>query len=216
MAGKGRERRYLARLVGGVLALFLLLGFVWFVRTMMAAKTGKPDRQIQTVQIIRPPPPPPPDQPPPPPPEKTEEALPKDNPDEPPPDNSPPPAGPLGLDAQGGAGDDAFGLAARAGGSDLVGGNGNAAFAWYTNRLKDVIVEKLSADTRLGQKRFSLSVRVWIEADGRIKQVKLSSSTGDGTLDKAIESDLSSLLKLSDSPPLEMPQPVSLKIVSRS
>lgn len=199
-----------------MLALVLVAGFVWFVRTMMAAKSGKPDRQIQTVQIIRPPPPPPPDQPPPPPPEKTAEALPKDNPNEPPPDNSPPPAGPLGLDAQGSAGEDAFGLAARAGGGDLVGGNGNAAFAWYTNRLKDTILERLSADARLGQKRFSLSVRVWIEADGRIKQVKLSSTTGDGALDKAIESDLSSLSKLSDSPPLEMPQPISLKIVSRS
>jgi protein TonB len=216
MAGKDRQRRYLARLGGGMLALVLVAGFVWFVRTMMAAKSGKPDRQIQTVQIIRPPPPPPPDQPPPPPPEKTAEALPKDNPNEPPPDNSPPPAGPLGLDAQGSAGEDAFGLAARAGGGDLVGGNGNAAFAWYTNRLKDTILERLSADARLGQKRFSLSVRVWIEADGRIKQVKLSSTTGDGALDKAIESDLSSLSKLSDSPPLEMPQPISLKIVSRS
>ena len=59
-------------------------------------------------------------------------------------------------------------------------------------------------------------MRVWIEADGRIKQVKLASTTGDGTLDEAIESDLSSLAKLGDSPPLEMPQPVSLKIVSRS
>jgi protein TonB len=216
MAGKGRQRRYLVRLGSGALALVLLVGFVWFVRTMMAAKSGKPGRQIQTVQIIRPPTPPPPDQPPPPPPEKSTESLPKDNPNEPPPDNTPPPAGPLGLDAPGSAGDDAFGLAARAGGGDLVGGTGSAAFAWYTNRLKDTILERLSADARLGQKRFSLLVRVWIEADGRIKQVKLSSTTGDGALDRAIESDLSSLSKLSDSPPLEMPQPVSLKIVSRS
>jgi protein TonB len=216
VAGKGRQRRYAVRLLGGVFALVLLAGFVWFVRTMMAAKSGRPERQIQTVQIIRPPPPPPPDQPPPPPPEKTEEQLPKDKPEEPPPDNSPPPAGPLGLDAQGTAGEDAFGLAARAGGGDLVGGTGTAAFAWYTNRLKDAILDKLSADGRIGSKRFALTVRVWLEADGRIKQVKLSSTTGDGALDKMIESDLSALSKLADSPPIEMPQPISLKIVSRS
>lgn len=217
MAAKGRQRRYVTRLAGGVFALLLIAGFVWFVRTMMAAKTGKPRREIQTVQIIRPPPPPPPDQPPPPPPEKTEEALPKDKPDQPPPpDNEPPPAGPLGLDAQGSAGEDAFGLAARAGGGDLVGGNGTAIFAWYTNRLKDAVLDRLSGDRRLGSKKFSLSVRVWIEPDGRIKQVKLLSTTGDAALDQAIESDLSSLNKLSDSPPLEMPQPIKLEIVSRS
>ena len=216
MADKRRQRRTVTRLVGAASALMMILGFVWFVRTMMAAKTAKPERMIETVQIIRPPPPPPPDQPPPPPPEKTEEALPKDTPEPAPKDDEPPPAGPLGLDAQGSAGEDAFGLAARAGGGDLIGGNGNAAFAWYTNRLKDAILAKLSADGRIGSKRFSLSVRVWIEADGRIKQVKLASTTGDGALDKAIEADLSSLARLSEAPPIEMPQPVSLKIVSRS
>lgn len=216
MAGKGRQRRYLPRLVGALFAMLMIAAFVWFVRTMMAAKTGKPERRIETVQIIRPPPPPPPDQPPPPPPEKVDEPLPKDKPEEPPPNDQPPPAGPLGLDAQGSAGEDAFGLAARQGGGDLVGGNGSAVFAWYTNRLKDAIVDKLSADGRIGSKKFSLSVRVWIEADGRIKQVKLASTTGDATLDRAIESDLSSLAKLGEAPPLEMPQPVSLKIVSRS
>jgi protein TonB len=215
VSGKGSQRRYLPRLAGAVVAVLLIAGFVWFVRTMMSAKSGKPERQIQTVQIIRPPPPPPPDQPPPPPPEKTEEQLPKDKPEQPPPDDQPPPAGPLGLDAEGSAGDDAFGLAARAGGGDLVGGNGGAVFAWYTNRLKDAVLGKLSADRRVGSKRFSVSVQVWIEPDGRIRQVKLVSTSGDGALDKVIESDLASLSGTSESPPLEMPQPVRLQIVSR-
>ena len=122
----------------------------------------------------------------------------------------------MGLDAQGTAGEDAFGLAARHGGSDLVGGNGSAAFAWYTNRLKDAVVEKLSSDARVGSKRYSLSVRVWIEPDGRIKQVRLVTSTGDRELDQRIEAALGSLTRLNESPPLEMPQPISLKIISRS
>ena len=165
--------------------------------------------------MIRPPPPPP-DQPPPQPLVKTEQALPKDEP-KPTPDNTPAPADqPLGLDAEGAAGGDAFGLAARRGGSDLVGGNGTAAFAWYTNRLKDAVVEKLTSDARLGSKKFSVTVRVWIEADGRIKQVKLVSTTGNREVDQRIESTLSALTRLSESPPLEMPQPVSLKIVSRN
>ncbi|HEY4446287.1 MAG TPA: TonB C-terminal domain-containing protein [Steroidobacteraceae bacterium] len=215
MADKRAKRRYLTRLGGAVFGLLLLLGFVWFVRTMMAGKTAKPGRQVQIVQVIRPPPPPPPDQPPPPPPEKVDEPLPKDVP-EPKPDDEPPPAEPMGLDAQGSAGEDAFGLAARHGGSDLVGGHGGAAFAWYTNRIKEAVLEKLSSDAGIGSKKFSLSVRVWIEADGRIRQVKLVSSTGDHQLDQRIESELSSLTRLSEAPPLEMPQPVSLKIMSRN
>lgn len=215
MVDKRNVRRNVSRLAGAAFGLLLVLGFVWFVHTMMGAKSGKSQRQVQVVQVIRPPPPPP-DQPPPPPPEKTEQALPKDEP-EPTPDNTPAPADqPLGLDAEGAAGGDAFGLAARRGGSDLVGGNGTAAFAWYTNRLKDAVVEKLTSDARLGSKKFSVTVRVWIEADGRIKQVKLVSSTGNREVDQRIESALGALTRLSESPPLEMPQPVSLKIVSRN
>lgn len=216
MVNKRTQRRsLLLRIGGGVCALLLILGFVRFVHMMMASKNSKTERQIQVVQLIRPPPPPPPDQPPPPPPEKADEPLPKDQP-EPEPSNEPPPAGPLGLDASGTAGSDAFGLAARPGGGDLIGGNGTAAFAWYTNRLKDAIVEKLSSDARISSKKFSVSVRVWIESDGRIKQVKLETTTGDRQLDERIEAALASLTRLSDAPPLEMPQPVSLKIVSRA
>ena len=138
MPDKRTVRRTASRLTGAVFGLLLILGFVWFVRTMMGSKSNKPWRQVQVVQVIRPPPPPP-DQPPPPPPEKTEQPLPKDEP-EPMPDNQPAPADqPLGIDAQGSAGGDAFGLAARSGGSDLVGGSGSAPFAWYTNRIADAI-----------------------------------------------------------------------------
>jgi protein TonB len=183
---------------------------------MMSGKTAKTARQVQVIQVIRPPhPPPPPEQPPPPPP-KTEEALPKDQPEPEPKNDEPPPAAALGIDADGSAGGDAFGLAARRGGSDLVGGNGGALFAWYTNRLKDAVVEHLTNDAHLGAKKFSVSVQLWILPDGQIKQIKLLSTTGNHDLDQRIEAALSSLNRMSDGPPLEMPQPVSLKIVSHT
>lgn len=215
MAVNRKGRRTIRILAGSVVALILVCGFVLFVQRMLLAKSAKPGRQVQIVQIIRPPPPPP-DQPPPPPPEKAEQPLPKDQPEPTPKDDEQAPPAPLGLDAEGTAGDDAFGLAARKGGSDLLGGNGTAAFAWYTNRLKDAVVERLSSDSRIGSKKFSVSVRVWIDAEGRIKEVKLASTTGNRDLDQRIEAALSSLTRLSDAPPLEMPQPVNLKIVSHS
>ena len=214
MASDPRNRRVAPLIGAALIGVLLIVGFVWFVQTMMASNTSKKERQIQTVQIIRPPPPPP-DQPPPPPPppEKAPEPLPKDEP-EPAPKDEPAPAQPLGIDAAGSAGDDAFGLAARAGGSDLIGGTGNAVFAWYTNRLKDAVLERLTGDKRIGSKSYSVSVRVWIEADGRIKEVKLTTTTGNPDLDRRIETALISLSRLSDAPPLEMPQPINLKIVS--
>jgi periplasmic protein TonB len=217
MAHPRKQRRYLTALGVGVITVVLIGGFVWFVRTMMGAKSTKSERQVQIVQVIRPPPPPPPPPPdqPPPPPEKTEEPLPKDQP-EPPPDQEPPPAAPLGVDADGSAGSDAFGLAARHGGSDLVGGNGSAVFAWYTNRVKDAILDKLSTDMRIHAKKFSVSLRLWVGSDGSIKRVKLSSTTGNSTLDQTIESDLGSLARLSEGPPVDMPQPITVEIVSRS
>ncbi len=214
MAAPIKRRRRIAALLVAAGSILLLVGFVWFVRTMMAAKVTKPGRQVQIVQIIKPPPPPPDQLPPPP--EKTEVPLPKDEPEPTPKDEAPPPLQQLGLDAEGTAGSDAFGLAANRGGSDLVGGNGTAAFAWYTARLKDAVLAKLSSDSRIGSKRFSVSVRVWIEPDGRIKEVKLVGGSGNQELDQRIQAALSTLSRLDDSPPLEMPQPVTLRIVSRS
>jgi len=47
MVAKRTLRRNLSRLAGGVFGLLLILGFAWFVRTMMVGKTAKPWRQVQ-------------------------------------------------------------------------------------------------------------------------------------------------------------------------
>jgi len=118
--------------------------------------------------------------------------------------------------AQGAAGEDAFGLAARRGGSDLVGGNGGAAFAWYTNRLKDAVLDKLAAEACTKSQKLSASVRIWLEPDGRIKEVKLATTTGNRNLDTCIQGALGSLPHFNEAPPLEMPQPITLKIMSHT
>jgi protein TonB len=214
MPDKRTVRRTVSRLTGAVFGLLLILGFAWFVRTMMGAKTNKPWRQVQVVQVIRPPLPPP-DQPPPPPPEKTEQPLPKDEP-EPVPDNQPAPADqPLGIDAQGSAGGDAFGLAARSGGSDLVGGSGNAPFAWYTNRIADAIRDRLSALPCAKGAKGSLSMHVVVDVEGRLKQVQLATTTGNDKVDQCIAAGLASMPPMNDRPPPGMPEQVTIRVVSR-
>lgn len=216
MVDKRSVRRNLSRLAGGVFAVLLLIGFVWFVQKMMGAKSGKPDRQVQVVQVIRPPPPPPPpDQPPPPPPEKTEQPLPKDEP-EPAPDNTPAPADqPLGVDADGTAGGDSFGLAARRGGSDLVGGTGSAPYAWYTNRIADSIRDRLSSLACAKSSKGSLSFHVKIDAEGRFRLAELATTTGNPKLDQCIQAGIASTPAMNDPPPPNMPEQITIKVVSR-
>jgi periplasmic protein TonB len=214
VADKRTLRRNLSRLAGAVFAVLMIFGFVWFVHTMMGATPGKKQRQVQIVQVIRPPPPPPPDQPPPPPPEKSPEPLPKDVP-EPTPEQQPDqaPEQPLGVDAEGSAGGDAFGLAARRGGSDLIGGTGTAPFAWYTNRMRDSIRDRLTAAACTKSAKGSVSTRILVAADGRVKQIKLTTSTGNARVDDCVDKALESITSLGDAPPPGMPEQVNLKVV---
>jgi periplasmic protein TonB len=202
-------------LAGGALAVIVLVsGLVWWIHGFMATKNQKPARVVQNITVIRPPPPPPPEEaPPPPPPDKVDEPIPQNQPD-PTPDDAPAPAPDLGLDAEGSAGSDAFGLAARKGGSDIAG-SGGAIFAWYTNKLRDQISDRLSSDPKLRGKKFTAGFRIWLEADGRIKDAKLTVGSGSIEVDREITAQIAPGVHL-DGPPLELPQPISLQIVSRS
>jgi protein TonB len=199
-------------LIAGVAIVIVVTGLlVWFVSGFMHKKPEGSKRQVaQVVKIIRPPPP---DQPPPPPPpEKVDEPIPQDTPEPTPQADAPSEA--LGVDADGSAGGDGFGLAARKGGRDLLGSS-NGAFAWYTGMLKDSILEKLSEDERIRHGSYAAIVRVWVASDGRVERVTLAQSTGDRTRDAAIEESLTKLSRVREAPPLEMPQPITLRIVSR-
>ena len=189
---------------------------MWFVHTMMAT-TAKTERHVQVVQVIRPPPPPPPDQPPPPPPppQKVQEPLPKDEPEPTPEPQQQAPSQPLGIDAEGTAGGDSFGLAARSGGSDLIGGTGTAPYALYTNLISNTIKERLAAAPCTRSAKGSLSVHVMMEADGRVKQIKLATTTGDPRVDTCIDSALNSITRISDAAPPGLPEQITLRIVSR-
>jgi len=202
-----------ARVLLGVVGVGLVGLMAAGIHALVKGAKSPPGRQVQVVQIIRPPPPPP-EEPPPPPPEKVDEPLPQEQP-EPSPSNDASPSEQLGLDAEGGAGGDAFGLAARKGGHDLVG-TGGAVFAWYTQQLKDIIVDRFAADRELRAKRFSIVVRVWVGADGQVQNARLASSSGSREIDGAIEAALGRLGRLREPPPIEMPQPISLRIVSHS
>jgi protein TonB len=214
VAKKHPVLKHLPVAIGVLIVLGVVLGLVRLVSGMKDTP-DTPKREVpQVVKIIRPPPdvlPPPP----PPPEEKVEEPLPQDTP-EPEPADEAPPGAELGLDAEGVAGGDAFGLAARKGGADIIGGGGGAAFAWYTGLIKDGILDALSEDERVRKGNYKLTVRVWLAPDGRVERIALVDSTGNAQLDAAVEQALGRMSRVREAPPLEMPQPVTLRIVSRS
>jgi protein TonB len=119
----------------------------------------------------------------------------------------------LGLDADGVAGSDGFGLAARRGGREI--GLGGSAFAWYTTMLKDSILDVLSEDERVRRGSYQVTVRVWLTSTGQIERIRLASTSGNRDLDTAIEEALQKVGKVREAPPIEMPQPITLRIVSR-
>jgi periplasmic protein TonB len=214
--GKPRKKnRYLPAIVLGLTVTTLGVGAFALVRSFLSSAPSQPKPAVQVVQLIRPPPPPPdlPPPPPPPPDEKVDVPDPQDKPD-PTPSHDPPPGEQLGLDAEGSAGGDEFGLAARKGGRDLLA-TGGSAYAWYAGLLKDQIQDLLSGDKRAHNGEYSVIVRVWVRNDGSVDRVRIAQSSGNRDRDQAIESALSRITRLSQAPPADMPEPISLRIVSR-
>jgi hypothetical protein len=205
----------------GAVALIFLAGGYWIYSVVN--DDSVPRRRVMEVvalKIIEPPPPPPKVEPPPEPPKVIEEQI-IEPPVDAPPDEAPPqeapPEGPIGLDAQGGAGGDAFGLAARPGGRDFLignnrGGGGGNRFGRYATLIQSQIDKSLRGDEMLEAARFRTTMRIWLTASGAIERVELARTTGDAELDQRIARVISNMPAISEAPPSEMPQPVIVRI----
>jgi periplasmic protein TonB len=210
-----RKFRHFPVILFGILASILGVVAVSYMRGLLSGGAPPTKKVVQEIHVIRPPPPPDTPPPPPPPPEeKVDVSEPQDKPD-PTPSNEPPPSEHLGLDAEGGAGGDEFGLVGNKGGRDLVGGGGGNAYTWYAGLLKSEILDSLQTETSVRAGGYTVIVRVWVRADGTIDHVKIAQSSGDRQRDQMIEAALSRITRLSQAPPADMPEPISLRIVSR-
>ncbi len=210
-----KARHYLPVVLLCLAVSVLGAGAFALVRGILNSAPGQPKKLIQEIRVVRPPPPPP-DLPPPPPPPPDEKIVPEpEKPPDPTTSNDPPAGDQLGLDTEGGAGGDAFGLIARKGGRDLLASAGSA-FSWYAGLLKSEIVEQLGNEKQARGGEYSVTVRVWIRDDGTIDRIRLMQSSGSRDRDRAIESALSRVTRISQAPPADMPQPITLRIVSRA
>ncbi|TAL44318.1 MAG: energy transducer TonB, partial [Methylovulum sp.] len=127
-----------------------------------------------------------------------------------------PPPGDLGLDAEGSAGSDGFGLAARKGGKGLLGGGGGGdPYAWYGGIIKNDILDILSEQEELRRKGYSAIIKVWVDTDGSIKRFELARGSNDAEIDELLNRLLSKYRKVNEPLPPGMEQPIRLKITSR-
>jgi protein TonB len=210
-------RVYIPRIIGGLLAALAIFYVVKIIVGFIDTKPAKNEKKIQPITLMKPPPPPPP----PPKVEKPPEPEIKEKIEEPEPDPEPLPESPqdeapardLGLDAEGTAGTDGFGLAARKGGTGLFGG-GNP-FAWYGGLIKNDLVNLLSNYEQLRRKGYTAIVKIWLKPDGSVERVELARGSNDPEIDDLLSSTLNKYKRVNEPPPPGMQQPIKLKITSR-
>lgn len=205
-------RRHTPLLAGSLLLALLAIG-VWLLLDNVLNSGGTQTKKaVQQISLIQPPPPPPL-------PPKVEEKPPEPvkedvKLDEPPPeknDQEPPPGKDLGVDAEGGAGGDGFGLIGRKGGRDLLGGG---RFGWYGNLVKAEIYDALMHDDNARKASYSIVVKVWLNGEGEIQRLELEHSTGDAEIDASIKKALPGV-RVSEAPPADLPQPIKIRIATR-
>jgi periplasmic protein TonB len=214
-----------ARVIAAMAALAALGSLLHSFLETNTARTAPP---VQALNLVAPVPPPPP----PPEPKPVEEAHPepisrldtKDwMPAGPATASAPsaaPASGPLGLDEAGGSGSDAFGLAGRPGGRELLltgeggGGGANGRYLHFAGQLQSFIQTQLNERASLRKACYQAAVEIRVGPTGSIEEVKIRESSGDRTLDNEIRT---ALLQLSpaDVPPADMPWPVGLRLVSQ-
>jgi periplasmic protein TonB len=218
MTTKQRFRNHLPSIAGGIM-LIILVGFIIHFISSIKDKPEKKERKIQAISVMKPPPPPPPppkiEKPPEPEPEIEKPAEPEPEQEELPDVADEPPPGDLGLDAEGTAGSDSFGLAAHKGGKGLFGGGGGSPFAWYGKMASKDLQAILSENEDLRRKGYTAVIKLWVEADGNIKRFEVSKGSNDAQIDGLIEKLISKYRKINEPPPPGMEQPIKLKITSR-
>jgi hypothetical protein len=206
----------------GLVVLGLLAAVALMLVKFLSAPAGKP-KGVQNVALIKQPPPPPPKPPekPPEPPKVKEEVKidqPKDvpKPDEPKAADEKPAADkPLGVDAEGSAGSDGFGLAANRGGRDLLTTGGGGSGAYYSGLLQRHFFEALTRNRRVLKDEFRVVVKVWFGDDGRVQKAEVVAGSGSAQVDDLIQLTLLDMSPLRDVPPASM-RPIQVRLSNRS
>ena len=211
----------------GVFIATALVSVVCLAKFILKHDGGNKKRHICMVKLMRPPPPPKIQKKPPEPEIKEEKVIepePQEQPEETEQtDNESPPGDELGLDADGTAGSDGFGLKAKKGGRSLLAGDfGNESllrkYSWYTRIIKNALrkrIEKLlKEDDDFPEGEFEAGVTIALDRKGIVVDFNIYKSSGNETWDKTVEQAMK-FARISEPPPAGMPKTIKLKINSK-
>jgi protein TonB len=192
-----------------VLVIICAILFAGFLMKFLHKDAGPQKKMVQQITILTPPPPPPP-----PPeerikePEVQEEKI-KEETETPPEDSQEPSASPdLGVDAEGGAGGDSFGLVGKKGGQGLLGGGG------YEQHVRQEINEFILENERLKHMDYTAVLTLKIGDGGEFEQYEVEIVSGDKLAGDLIRKILTNKRKLAKPRPLEAASIVKLRIKS--
>jgi TonB family protein len=223
-----KSTRFMVWTISGLAATLFLAGAVGAIKLLLSDDGGKRKRRVQMITLLKPPPPPKiKEKPPEPEIKKKQEIIEQEKPPEDPvEDEAMEDEGPmdedLGLDADGAAGTDGFGLKAKRGGRSIIGGYGKGSllrkYAWYTNILQQDLRKKVNKhmEKNGGMPEGDLTAHIQITLDtlGRITALTIKESSGDEKMDRAIHAALLPA-SVSEPPPKGMPRVLQLKISSK-
>jgi hypothetical protein len=206
--------RHRSKLVIGVI---VLLG----VGAALFLKSGKPTTTTKTAEVKMvslPPPPPPKVQQPPKPDEKMmKEEAPVDKP----PDAPKPAAAPetLGTNLKSDSGEGLAGLGGSGNGGGTfggLGGGGGSKFGRYASQVQKSVADALRKNNKTKTANMTVQVRIWADsATGRVTRAKLDQSTGDPSLDDAVQNQVLTGLQLQSPPPPDMHMPIVMRLTAR-
>lgn len=193
-----------------MLVVILAAVFAWYIRQHLADKPVEQKKLVQQVTIIAPPPPPPP------PPEEQEPEVEEEieeqpveeaMPDEPMEEAA---GSDLGVDGDASAGGDGFGLVSRKGGRSILGGGSP-----YATEVQTSITDLLSADDKLRHIGYVAILKLWVDANGKLERYEVQQREGKPEAAAMLKQVLAKVDRFDNPPPLEMPQPIKLRIRSQ-
>lgn len=238
MKPKRKSSSQTAITTGVVLFVFLFLagGLIYLLKT---DKGGGKKVFIANVDLVRPnsldkPPPPPKEKPPEPEIQKKETIV---APDMTQPqqaskgDDKPAAEGPLGIDAQGGSGSDAFGLAGKKGGRDVttlgtgptIGGGRDLAtllrqYAPYTRLVEEdvnkLVRKRLEANGGIPKGKLEAQAEIVVSNKGDITEARVIRPSGNRAMDEAVRESLK-FARISQPLPEGCPRTMNIKITSQ-
>lgn len=207
--------------------LAVSVGFI--IKLLISDDGQKRQRQLHMVTLLKPPPPPKIKEKPPEPEVKKKKEIKEKKQEEPQPEeiddsqDDTPPGDELGLDADGSAGSDGFGLKAKKGGRALIGGNSKRLllkkYSWYTSiiqkELRKLINDYMEKNGGIPDGDLKVIVRISLDGSGNITDYMIKTSCGNAQFESAVASILG-LHSFSEPPPRGMPKTLDLRISSKA